>query len=247
MRNFFLFFAVFFLTGALSAQDRALSDLKLLSSRPGETLLQFDLTGVRFSEAATPLGTAKIPHFEGGTPLLEAGMPDLPKYATALRIPAGAAMRVEITEAVYEEYTGVDIAPSKGNLLRKVDPAGVPYTYGDVYMQDAFYPSDLTALQQVFTLRDAKGQTLWIFPVRYNPVAKVLRVYTSVRIRVFDAAQTAENPDTEPAPGAAFQQLYNKVFVNNDAFGQTNANNPQPDKMLVIADDALISELAPLV
>jgi hypothetical protein len=249
MQKLSLFFAVFFLAGALFAQDAAYSDLKLLTSRPGETFLQFDLTGVRFSEVSTPQGTAKIPHFEDGTPLLEAGMPDLPKYATALRIPAGASMRVEITEAVFEEYTGVDIAPSKGNLLRKVDPASVPYQYGAAYTQDAFYPGNLTALQAVFTLRAAKGQTLWIFPVQYNPAAKVLRVYTSIRIRVFDAARSAESPDTEPAaaPSAAFRQLYNKVFVNNAAFGQTNANNPEPDKMLVIADDALISELAPLV
>jgi gingipain R len=249
LNKFSAFFAALCLTGALHAQDRAFSNLQLLSSARGETLLQLDLTGVRYSTVTTPGGTAQIPYFEGGTPLLETGMPDLPKYALSLRIPEAANMKVEIREAVYEEYTGVDIAPSKGNLLRKTDPASVPYTYGTVYAKDAFYPGDLTALKQVFTLRDAQGQTLLIYPVQYNPVSKILRVYTSIQVRVFDASRNADDPDTDQdaATSTAFSRMYKQVFVNNDAFGQTGSGSLEPDKMLVIADDALVNDLEPLI
>ena len=64
---------------------------------------------------------------------LEAGLPALPDVRRALAIPDRSAMRVTVLESEHVDLPGMPVAPSKGNLLRSVDPALVAYPF------DAFY------------------------------------------------------------------------------------------------------------
>jgi hypothetical protein len=58
----------------------------------------------------------------------------------------------------FTEIAGVDIAPSKGNLLRTVDTDTVPYEYGAAYRTDAFFPGNLVELGSPYIIRDLWGQ-----------------------------------------------------------------------------------------
>ena len=77
------------------------------------------------------------------------------------------------------------IAPSKGNLLRCVNPDDVSYVFGDVYYEDVWFPGEIACLREPYILRDFRGQVVDVFPVQYNPVRRTMRFYHSIRVNVY--------------------------------------------------------------
>lgn len=227
------------------------TNVQVLSKSRHETLLSLDLNDIQKTQVSTPQGAAMVVGMEDGTPLLEAGAPDVPKFATSLLIPNTGNMAVEIVSSEFKDFPNVPVAPSKGNLLRTVDPATVPFTYGTPYERDAFFPGKLADLQQPFVMRDVRGQTLWIYPVQYNPATKVLRVYSNITLRVFHTGGEGENeaaPNRERSISTPFRHLYEKLFLNFDPqFLSEARSGEEPVEMLVIAADELIDALEPFV
>ncbi|MFN0013625.1 MAG: C25 family cysteine peptidase [Saprospiraceae bacterium] len=236
---------------ALLAQSNGESNLEILSTSPTETILRLKISGIRETTVATPNAAAIIPQFEGGTPLLIKGVPDVPKFATALAIPNKGNMAVDVIESDFIEVQNIQVAPSKGNLLRKVNPADVPFHYGEAYQEDAFFPGNLAEMQAPFIFRETRGQALWIFPVQYNPAQKTMRVYRSITLRVYHTGGTGTNEQAggpiEPAPSRVFDQLQRQFFANGNLQAESRGSGDTPEKMLVIAEDNLLSELEPLV
>jgi Peptidase family C25./Propeptide_C25. len=243
MKNFVVFLLSMLPFGAVFSQ----ANVQVLSKSRSETLIRLQLGGIHQTAVQTPEGEAVTVQIKGGTPLLEEGAPDLPKIARSLLIPDKGGMAVEIVASKYQDYPDVLVAPSKGNLLRKVDPATVPYPYGPAYERNEFFPNSIAALQAPFVMRDVRGQTLWVSPVQYNPVARVLRVYTELTLRVFANGQNGQNERVTAAQrgtSATFGQLYQKLFDNYDrAFVNGARGGDSPEKMLVVAHDPLIPHL----
>lgn len=257
MKNLITFLFYCLSITAVIGQGDNVTRLTLVSNEKTETLLQLDLNGIDRHAVRTPRGEAVTISMDGGTPLLEAGAPDLPKYAVSLMIPETGNMAVEITGGEYQDFPGVEVAPSKGNLKRNVDPDEVPYAYSRLYDQDAFYPQQLTALQSPYIWRDVRGQALWIQPVQYNPVTKVLRVYTQLNLRVYAAGGQGEN-ECQPKPSRpisrTFRQLYEKTFFNFDprflglmGLNQRGGQQEAPEKMLILAKDEFIDDIESFV
>jgi len=231
--------------GQAASQTRVL----VLSKSDTETTLNLSLTGIDKTPVSTPQGDAFVVGIDKGTPLLQAGAPDLPKFATLLAIPSTGNMAVEIIASEYQDFPNMAVAPSKGNLLRTVDPATVPFIYGPQYEHDEFFPGRLADLQQPFVMRDQRGLALWMYPVQYNPVTKVLRVYANITLRVYHTGGTGQNEaDSKRDRGnsPAFNQLYQKIFLNYSASAQSRSGQT-PERMLIIAKDEFLSDLEPFV
>ncbi|MBK8557272.1 MAG: hypothetical protein IPL65_16565 [Lewinellaceae bacterium] len=249
MKNIITFLLSCLSVTALIAQANTHFRLDVTPVGTSETTLEYHLSGILQAAVQTPRGEAVVPVFEGGTPLQAAGMPDVSKFATALRIPGSGAMAVEVVSSTYEEFFNVAVAPSKGDLKRNVDPATVPYSYGSAYDRDDFYPGTLAELQDPFVMRNARGQAIWLFPVQYNPVTKVLRVYHDITVRVYANGLAGDNElRAKPVSASAgFEQIFEKMFVNNEAFAGSRSSGIDPEKMLVIAPDAYLDALEPLL
>lgn len=221
----------------------------VLSKSATETTLSLSVTTIDEKLVTTPQGKSLIIGFEKGTPILQSGSPDLAKFATLLQIPNSGKMAVEILSSDFQDYPNVSVAPSKGNLLRKVDPATLPYYYGTQYEQDAFFPGQLVELQQPFVMRDLRGQAVWIYPLQYNALTKVLRVYSRINLRVYQTDEPGENEaisNRERNISRPFQQLYQKLLLNYDEqLLSGSRNGEEPARMLVIASDELIPTLEP--
>ena len=173
-RNFTTtFFLVLFLSFSALAGQKAW--LSLNGSEPQKCIpiihasslalseIEINLPGFFADEKQTPQGTAFSISFPGSATMLEAGMPDLPQLSFSLAIPGNAEMKAEVVSADFSDYS-FPVAPSKGNLLRTIDPSSVPYTYGQQYSVDAFYPKDLTMMRDPYILRDYRGQTVVVRP-----------------------------------------------------------------------------------
>jgi gingipain R len=248
MKNIITFLLSCLSLTAVIAQADGETRIEVLSQSPTETVLQLTLTGIGKHAVTTPRGEAFVVTMPKGTSLLQAGAPDVPKFAASLMIPATGSMAVEIGASGFQDFPNIEIAPSKGDLKRTVDPSKVPFEYGTTYERDAFFPTTLAALQQPFVMRDARGQAIWIQPVQYNPVSKVLRVYTQITLRVYHVGGQGVNELSAPArtKSRAFEQVYRQMFLN---YAENSASRSaiEPDKMLVLTKDEFESELEPLV
>lgn len=248
MKNFIAFLFYCLSVTALVGQGSEQTSLSVLQKSLTATTLEFKLGGIVKQTLKTPNGEAVTVQFEGGTPLLQAGAPDIAKYALAIQLPATGNAQVEILAGEYQDFENVRVAPSKGDLKRNVNPASVPFVYGPAYQRDAFFPADIAELQTPFIMRELRGQALWIYPVQYNPVSMVLRVYSSITVQVKAIGGTGINEldgSRELPESPAFTDVYEKLFVNYE--GISSRGPVTPEKMLVIAKDEFVAELEPFV
>jgi hypothetical protein len=219
--------------------------VRVISSTAEETILEYCVGS--FEKNPVRIGNEdwyQISLPKEGITLLE-GYPELPVLNRSLIIPDQARMKLEILGSSYQDFP-LPVAPSKGNLLRSVDPASVPYGFGDVYQRDAFYPAELATLSEPYILSDLRGITVRTIPFAYNPVTRTLRVYTSYRIRVYadgtDSVNTLTRQRSEIS--RAFVQVYENQFLNWPSWRYTPVDDSF-GKLLVICHSSLVSALEP--
>ncbi|PKP01455.1 MAG: hypothetical protein CVU14_05190, partial [Bacteroidetes bacterium HGW-Bacteroidetes-9] len=165
----------------------------LVSTSETGSVISVTINGFNLVPVSTPRGDAFTIAVDGATPLLEKGMPDLPKLATSVIIPDDAQMEVRVVSSEYIDYPFMEVAPSKGNFTRDIDPASVAYEYGRAYTRDEFFPSTQASLREPYILRDYRGQTILINPFAYNPVTKTLRVYYAMTVEISRVGTSTDN------------------------------------------------------
>lgn len=226
------------------------AEVTLVSSNSLQTVLKMTVNGFSKTVVNTPKGNSFVISGRGTTPILESGNPDLPKITSSIIIPDADEMSTEVMTSTFVDYPGIDIAPSKGDFSRTIEPATVPYVYSDAYSKNDFFPKTITALRNPFVLRDYRGQTVLFYPFQYNPVTKVLRVYTELTVRVYAKSKNGVNKISRKAPvtkiDKEFAGIYSNVFKNG-----SNVINYVPvtetGSMLIISDAAFMPAMAPFI
>ena len=163
-------------------QNPAAPEVKLMSDTEQKTELLFTIGGFFKEEVNTPKGLQYVITVPKMASMLEKGSPDLPLYAIPVLIDDMAAMEVQVKETKFQDFENIEIAPSKGNFSREIDPDDVPFSYGDAYHHDRFFPCFQAQLDQPYILRDFRGQNILVYPFAYNPITKTLRVYTQLTL-----------------------------------------------------------------
>lgn len=177
----------------------------------------------------------------------EAGAPELPKVTRSLIIPDAARMSVEVLSSDYTDFE-LKIAPSKGHILRNIDPITVPYTFSNVYSNDAFYPEVQAGLTAPYILRDFRGITLNTQPFSYNPVTENLRVYHNLTIRVF--ADGSDTVNVKNRVKENYSSYFEEVYANRFINFSTNTRYDLVDdqgRMIVIAPAEFMEAAQPYV
>ena len=122
-----------------------------------------------------------------GEPLFkEKGAPALPHISRSIIIPDEGTPELRIVASRYREFPVDPVAPSKGPLPRSIDPATVPYEFSPLYREGGIFPAREAELTEPFILRDHRGVTLRLFPLRYDAGRGVLLVLESVTLEVCD-------------------------------------------------------------
>jgi len=217
---------------SLGSNAPVAANIQLINENSEGLTISFNLGGFWLKPVVTPTGERSYKAtVDGATPILEAGAPDLGKLTASVNIPDLAHMDIQIIDAVYHDFESMNIAPSKGNLYRNIDPNTVPFVYGQVYQQDEFYPTSLAWMRDPFIIREKRGQTLVINPFQYNPASKTLRVYSKIVVTVREASGQATNvldhkPAVQPS-GSEFEYVYSHHFLNY---------SPQPERYTPLND-----------
>ncbi|MFH2095731.1 MAG: C25 family cysteine peptidase, partial [Bacteroidota bacterium] len=228
------------------------STIDLVYSDQAMSLVQFRLNAYSITPVNTGNGTAYVVEAPDCTPILESGAPDLPKYTQSIIIPDQGGSSLQITSSAYIELNNIDIAPSKGNLTRDIDPASVPYMYGKLYSVDGFFPVNSGMLKEPYILRDFRGQTLVLHPFQYNPVTKTLRIYTEIKAMISYNNNSGINELTRiksPEINDDFGHIYARHFLNYESAKTkyTALSEGAPGNMLIICYDNYLSAMQPFV
>lgn len=233
----------------ITSSSPAPAQITLVSSVSGTSTVRFTLPGFSMNEVTTSLGTAYTISIGKGTPLLEAGAPDLPKLTASLVIPDQSGMSVRVVASKFKDFTGILIAPSKGMLSRQVDPSTVPYAFGPVYSVNGEWPGTLAGLREPYIIRDVRGQTILANPFQYNPVTRNLRVYYELTLELYSSSPSGINPLTttgaEKQIPRDFLPVLSSQFLNFDA--ASYAPLSEYGNLLVICYGPFMADMQPYV
>ena len=227
------------------------SNIDLISSNVENTVLEFNLEGFYFNSIDLNEEEYSITKFPGSASNLEFGMPDLGHISSSIIIPDNGLMSVEVISSSYIEIEDIEVAPSKGNFSRMINPSDVPFNQGDVYSEDAFYPGKLADLREPYILRDFRGQTVVTYPFQYNPVTKVLRIYSDITVRVSNQGQGQKNVFQRSSSlnkiDAEYKSIYESQFINFDDSETRFEYLVDQGNMLVICYDDFMDEMESFV
>jgi len=183
--------------------------------------------------------------------LVSKGNPELAYIARSVIVPDSSTMDIRVLSAEYIEYNQVKIAPSKGNLLRSVDPSTVPYEFGNAYTNDAWFPETIVELREPYILRDFRGQVVLLTPFQYNPVQEKLRFYQHVKLEVFPQGPGTINCITQdelpPSLDSEFLSIYERHFLNFPLGEDRYESVDELGNMLVITYDDFWDDMIPFV
>ena len=177
------------------------------------------------------------------------GCPQLPRLNRSLVIPNDGVMGFEILSSEYIELENIEIAPSKGYIMRTVSPEDVAYEFGEVYKKDEFYPERLVNIVKPFIMRDLRGVTVELNAFQYNPVEKKLRIYTDITVEIKKTAPGGENvkvsPNIKNAIDPQFEKMYRHRFVNYSELDYPTLL--ESGDMLILCYDDFADEMEPFV
>ena len=222
--------------------------IELISSDIQTSSISFSVDGFYKSAVETPRGTAWVIHLDKAGRIMKKGAPDLPKLTASVIIPENGSMDFRVISSSYVEFENIEIAPSKGNFTRDINPADVPYTYGRQYEENKFFPEKMAELRKPYIIRDYRGQTLVVYPWKYNPVSKTLRLYTEIQIEIFKSGENGlnelERNHELTTIASEFNNIYNTHFLN----AITNRYDPvgEHGNMLIISHADFLTAVQPL-
>jgi len=227
------------------------NSVKLISSDNETSVLQFNLEGFYKYEVQVSQGTAFTVRVDDCAPLLIEGAPDLCLLATSIIIPDKGKMEIEVVSSDFTDFKDIVIAPSKGSLLRSIDPATVPYIYGRQYEQDKFFPGNLAGLREPYIMRDHRGQVVLVYPFQYNPVTKTLRVHYNIAVEVKKCGEEGINQKHRNKPlntvDIDFNAIYSDHFINSDFYSSKYDPVEEEGSMLVISYGSYMDAMQPYV
>ncbi|UCE67206.1 MAG: immune inhibitor A [Candidatus Zixiibacteriota bacterium] len=223
----------------------------VLEAGYAKTVVRFEIGG--FTREPVRVGGQiyyKLDLPEEGISLVE-GEPELPHISRSLIIPDNLKMKIRVIESEFIDIPSTPVVPSKGNLYRNVNPDDIPYTFGEMYNTDQWYPTELATLGEPYILRDFRGIVVDLKPFRYNHAVKTLRVYNSVTVEVYSDGPGGINIITRTEPfgktNPDFNLLYNRHFINYSQGLLLYAPVMETGDMLVITYDAFHNDMMPLV
>lgn len=224
---------------------------RLISSTEDEIKVEVNVNGFITNNVVTPKGDAVIIDNTKMYKLAQAGEPNVPSIVIPAIIGDDALMSVEVVDAECVDYENIVVAPSKGDFPRSINPEDVPYTYGAMYQQDAFYPSEMARLDEPYIHRDVRGQNMMVTPYLYNAVTKTLRVYTHFTLKMTkvgkDSRNVFENRAKSSTIDREFDKAYEERYINYRESMTRYTSIADDGELLIICHDAFMTAMEPFV
>jgi hypothetical protein len=178
---------------------------------------------------------------------MQKGYPNLPRIAESVIIPDDKRMKLRIIQEEIERVKALPVMPSKGNILRSVLPSSVPYTFSNFYSSEDVFPAEVVTLSEPFIMRDFRGITVYVNPIRYDAKNEELVILKKLVVEIYSEGFTLSNVKKSRGKGsisASFENLYKDFFINYSRKKVRYDTIPEDsDRMIIICADAYVSEM----
>lgn len=227
------------------------ASVELLSASDSKLQVHLQVPGFYATTVATDRGEAQVITLPKAPNCYLSGEPDLPFVVIPAIIDDQTQMEVQVVDVKYQDFEGMEIAPSKGDISRQLDPATVPYTYGASYYQDAFTPAQQADLYEPYILRDFRGQNIVVKPFAYNPVTKVLRVYYDLVVEMKSTGKggvnTLNRKNGSLKMDSEFNEVYSRQFINYQEVKNRYTPIGENGALLIICPSSYMSAMQSFV
>ena len=237
---------------SLSSKEPKAIEIDLIQSSEEAVTVHLQVPGFYSIEVNTPQGLANIISVPKSVNTLQAGDPNLPMIAIPAIIGDDAHMAIRVDKARYTDFQDMAIAPSKGDFPRSIDPTTVPFTYGEAYHHNAFYPEINVGLYEPYILRDFRGQNMVVYPFAYNPVTKTLRVYHDMTVTLYRDGQGGANCIESRKSNMLkidpdFKNVYARHFINYQQTLSRYTPVEEEGDMLIICHDPFMDAMTDFI
>ena len=225
---------------------------QLISSSESSIQVNVQVPGFYTASVTTPRGEAQVVTLPKAVSTAHAGEPDMPMTGIPVLIGDKARMSIRVIDAQYMDFEGIEVAPSKGDFPRTINPEDVPYTYGACYSEDAFFPASNIGLYEPYIIRDFRGQNMVVYPFAYNPATKTLRVYYNMTVEMYKVDDHGENVIESRRSNVVkmdpdFKSVYQRHFINYEAAMNRYTPLDEEGDLLIICYDNFISSMTDFV
>jgi hypothetical protein len=222
----------------------------LVSSSESQITVNLQVPGFYTLEVSTPRGEANIISVPKTVTTAQAGEPNLPMIAIPAMVGDRQHYNIRVVDAQYTDYP-MEVAPSKGDFPRTINPEDVPYTYGEAYSTNAFFPTQNVGLYEPYILRDFRGQNMVVYPFAYNPISKTLRVYYNMTVELYsdgiDNQNVIDRRSNTVSLDPEIDALYANHFINYNEGLSKYTPMVETGELLIICHDAFMSAMQPFV
>jgi len=226
--------------GILATQAQNIN-FTLLSSNQNEAVVRVDFGAYQTETVSVNGVEMQKLHMADAYPVLNAGSPELLQTAFSLVIPEGSSPEAEIVDAQYTVVEHFALAPSKGKLYRNVNPESVAYTTNQDYQSNRYLLGNNIVPSEQYQLRDYHGMNFKVYPFDYNPAAQMLKIYSSVTVRVtFNGTRGFSAPKKH---NRTFDAVYANHFLNYQ--GLRSKPVEEEGDILIIAPDNFMAAMQP--
>ena len=222
----------------------------LVSSTENQITVNLQVPGFFTQEVTTPRGEANLIMVPKTVSTAQAGEPKLPMIAIPAIVGDRQHYSIRVVDAQYTDFP-MEVAPSKGDFPRTINPADVPYTYGEAYSTDAFFPAQNVGLYEPYIMRDFRGQNMVVYPFAYNGVTHTLRVYYNMTIEMYSDGISSDNVfnrrSNEVKMDPEIEAMYGNHFIN---FGESLSKYTpmvETGELLIICHNAFMTAMEPFV
>ena len=235
---------------AIKSNTPSTLQTELISSSDNAITVKLQVPGFYSFAVTTPRGEANVISVPKTVSTAAAGEPDLPMIAIPTLVGDRQHYSIRVVNAQYTDFQ-MEVAPSKGDFSRQIDPATVPYTYGEAYNHNAFFPAENVGLYEPYILRDFRGQNMVVYPFAYNPITHTLRVYYNMTIEMFADGQQGENTldrrSNEVRLDPEVEAMYNNHFINySESLSKYTPVN-ETGHLLIICHNDFMEAMQPFV
>jgi len=182
---------------------------------------------------------------EDGISVMEQGVPDIQYLSASIAIPYTGSTVVVTNASEYTDYPSFNIAPSVGD----------PGIYGfnsaisinsAIYNTNSFYPSEVAIADEPYIFGNTRGQSVYFYPVQYNPVTGTLRVYHHINITLQVNNNQGKNELVRFSPlmSTAQNNIAGGHFLNSKTESSSRYTTiEEQGNMLIIAHPDFIAQM----
>ena len=141
----------------------------------------------------------------------------------------------------------------KSNFILFVKVFSLKFTNSDInsFKFNIFgFPSTIANLQDPYILKNLRGQTVDFYPIQYNPVQKILRVYSEITVKVYAEGESSLNvlqrKSGKQVIAREYKNIYEGHFLNYRSDNRFDYIDDHGN-FLIISYGSFMEEMQPFI